>query len=189
MKKKLFFSLFFSIALIFLVSAQEKFGKTLNLGLGVGGYTGYYGYADRSLPVINLNYEFDVANDFTIAPFISYSSYSERYYYGNSNNGYKFYNYRQTIIPIGVKGTYYFDRILSAGSHWDFYLGASLGFAFIRNRWDSDYYGDKNIYRSANPVYLNIHLGAEYHFNNKIGAFLDLSTGVSTVGLAFHGLK
>lgn len=189
MKKHLIFSVILSIMFAVNVSAQEKHGRTLNLGVGVGGYTGYYGYVNRSLPVLTLNYEFDVAKDFTLAPFISYSSYSESFYYGNSNNGYKYYNYRETIIPIGVKGTYYFDRILGAGSHWDFYLGASLGFAIVRNRWDSDYYGDKNIYRSANPVYLDLHLGTEYHFNSKIGAFLDLSTGVSTVGLAFHGLQ
>ncbi|MEQ8535603.1 MAG: hypothetical protein RIB86_27340, partial [Imperialibacter sp.] len=52
--------------------AQESFGNTLNLGLGVGGYSGYYGYIGHSLPVLSLNYEFDVAPNFTLAPFVSF---------------------------------------------------------------------------------------------------------------------
>jgi hypothetical protein len=31
-----------------------------------------------------------------------------------------------------------------------------------------------------------LHVGAEYHLSRKVGLFLDLSTGVSTLGLAFH---
>jgi hypothetical protein len=43
-------------------NAQEKqtpssrFGNTLNLGVGVGGYAGYYGYIGQNLPVFNINY-------------------------------------------------------------------------------------------------------------------------------------
>jgi hypothetical protein len=35
-------------------------------------------------------------------------------------------------------------------------------------------------------LFLDLHLGAEYHLNNRVGLFLDLSTGVSTIGLAIH---
>lgn len=162
-------------------TAQEKHGSTLNLGVGIGGYGGYYKYANRSLPVININYEFDVAKRFTLAPFISFSTFSNDYRDDNNN-----YTYRETVIPIGVKGTYYFDDILQANSKWDFYLAGSLGFAVINSRWDDGYDGDKNYYRRGNPLFLDLHVGTEYHFNNRVGAFLDLSTGVSTIGLAIH---
>ncbi|MBI3233323.1 MAG: hypothetical protein HYZ42_04675 [Bacteroidetes bacterium] len=164
----------------------EKFGQTFNLGIGIGGYSGYYRYVGNSLPVISANYEFDVAKNFTLAPFISYSSYTHAYYWGNKNYPYKYYNFRETVIPIGIKGTYYFDQLVNAGSKWDFYVAGSLGFAIVRTRWDSDYYGDRNYYQNASPLLLDLHIGTEYHFNKKIGAFLDLSTGVSTIGLAFH---
>jgi len=164
----------------------EKFGKTLNLGLGIGGYSGYYGYVGHSLPVLNINYEFDVANSFTLAPFASFYTYTNSYYWGNNKYPYKYYNYRETVIPIGIKGTYYFDRIFEANSNWDFYLAGSLGFAIVNSSWDTDYYGDKNYYHNGNSLFLDIHAGAEYHFNNHIGMFLDLSSGVSTIGLAFH---
>lgn len=161
------------------LSAQKRiFSENysgLNLGLGLGGYYGYYGYYNQALPVFHINYEFDVANSFTLAPFLSFSSYRyDRYYYN------------QTIIPIGVKGTYYFDQLLNANSDWDFYLAGSLGFAIVKSSWDNGYNGDTNYYRDGSPLFLDLHIGTEYHLNNRLGIFLDLSTGVSTVGLAIH---
>jgi len=35
------------------MSGQEKYGKTANLGVGVG----YYGYLNRSVPALYFNYE------------------------------------------------------------------------------------------------------------------------------------
>lgn len=156
-----------------LLAQNEKYGHTLNLGVGIG-YYGYYHHAGRTLPVLDLNYEFDVARNFTLAPFVSLYSYREDEKH-----------YRETIIPVGVKGTYYFDQALNAGSDWDFYLGGSLGFAIKTSTWDDGYSGE-TYYQDVSPLYLNFHLGTEYHLSNKVGLFLDLSTGVSTIGLAIH---
>ena len=180
MKKSIIISLLFVAMLSFNVSAQKanstgSYGNTLNLGLGIG----YYGYVDGSVPVFNINYEFDVAKNFTLAPFISFYSYKK--YWDNNN-----YYYRETIIPIGAKGTYYFDQILNANSNWDFYLAGSLGFAIVNTTWDSRYIGDKGFYDKRSPLFLDLHAGAEYHLSNNVGLFLDLSTGVSTIGLAIH---
>ncbi len=186
MKQLLKKSILFLSILPFGAFAQEKYGNTLNLGLGIGGRYGYYGYASRSLPVLHLNYEFDVAKNFTLAPFISFSSFTNDYYWGNNNNPYRNYTYRETIIPIGLKGSYYFDDLLKANKKWDFYLAGSLGFAIINQSWDNGFNGDKNYYRGGSPLFLDLHIGTEYHFNSKLGAFLDLSSGVSTIGLAIH---
>lgn len=182
MKKTLLAIFAFLVVFTLQTKAQEKYGSTLNLGIGAG-YYGYYGYVGRTLPVINVNYEFDVNKNFTLAPSISFYSYSNRYYYDRNN---RFYEYRETVIPIAVKGSYYFDDLLEAGGDWDFYLAGSLGFAIVNSRWDNDYPGDRNIYREASPLFIDLHLGTEYHFNDNIGAFLDLSTGVSTIGIAIH---
>lgn len=160
----------------------ENYGHTLNLGLGLG----YYGYVGHSLPVLHVDYEFDVAKSFTLAPFIGYYSYSENYYWGNPHYPYKNYSYRETVIPLGVKATYYFDRILGASPKWDFYLAGSLGFAIVNRSWDNDYYGDKSVSGGATPLYIDLHIGTEYHISRKAGLFLDLSTGVSTVGVGIH---
>jgi len=181
MKTKTFVAI--SLALVLSVSAlsaqtrhrtySEGYGHTLNLGLGIGGYSGYYGYIGHTLPVFSANYEFDVAQSFTLAPFATLYSYSDA-------------NYRETVIPLGVKGTYYFDKLFNAGRDWDFYGAGSLGFALRTTTWDANYNGDRTYYSEASPLFLDLHIGTEYHFNNHIGAFLDLSTGVSTIGIAIH---
>lgn len=191
MKKTIIILLFIQSILSIDISAQvaytpEKFGKTLNLGVGLGGYAGYYGYVGHSLPVLHLDYEFDVAKNFTLAPFVSFYSYRTGYYWGDKNSPYKNYYYRETVIPIGAKGTYYFDQLFKANPKWDFYLAGSIGYAIVSTTWDSDYYGDREYYHHGSPLFLDIHAGAEYHFNSHVGAFLDISSGVSTIGLAIH---
>ncbi len=191
MKKQILFSLFLFTALSFNAVAQDKdyteqYGHTLNVGVGIGGYAGYYGYIGHTLPVIHLDYEFDVARSFTLAPFIDYYSFTDEYYWGDKNNPYQYYAYHETVVPIGVKGTYYFDRLLHAGPAWDFYLAGSLGFAIVSSSWQDGYYGDRNYYQAPSPLFLDLHIGTEYHISRKLGVFLDLSTGVSTIGLAIH---
>ena len=163
-------------------STGEKYGKTLNAGLGIG----YYGYFGHTTPVIHADFEFDVAKNFTLAPFITYYSYQNYYYWGNPRYPYRDYYYRQTVIPIGVKGTYYFDQLLNAGSKWDFYLAASLGFAIRKTTWENGYYGETVVQNGSSGLYLDAHIGAEYHLTQKAGLFLDLSTGFSTFGVAIH---
>jgi len=169
------------------VSDHEKYGKTLNLGAGVG----YYGYIGHPVPVGSLNFEFDVARNFTLAPFVGFYAYRTYYYWGDPDKSYqdpsyRQYSYQTITVPAGLKGTYYFDELFHAHSDWDFYAAASAGFIFRSVLWDSDYYGNRNVYKSYSPLYLNAHIGAEYHINKKTGIFLDLSTGVSTFGLALH---
>lgn len=175
----------FIIALIILtlgsnLSAQEsnyseRHGGALNLGLGIGGYYGYYGYIGHALPILDINYEFGIARNFTLAPFITL--YSD--YYSN--------NYTAIVTPIGVKGSYYLDELFHAGSNWDFYVAGSLGIALVvSTSWNANYIGDRTYYASSHPLFLALHLGTEYHVSRNIGLFLDLSTGVSTIGIAIH---
>jgi hypothetical protein len=163
-------------------TAPEKYGKTLNMGAGIG----YYGYLGQTAPVGTINFEFDIAKNFTLAPFIGFYSYQRNYYWGDKNSPYRSYSYRTVVVPVGVKGTYYFDQLFHANPKWDFYAAASVGFAFRNTVWENGYYGDRNVYQTASPLYLDAHIGAEFHMTQKAGLFLDLSTGVSTFGLAIH---
>ena len=142
----------------------EQFGNTLNLGLGLG-YGGIGGG-----PGLLVIYELGVAKNFTIAPFIGFQTYSAP-------------KYRHSIIPIGAKGTYYFDELLKAPAEWDFYLAASLGYSVNNISYDAAYVGPgvSNTY-----LFLVGHIGAEYHVSNKVGIFLDLGSGLSTLGVAIH---
>ncbi len=185
--KSIFLSLFFLMIFASTLSAQdisspETFGRTLNLGVGLG----YYGYAGHPMPAFHADYEIDVTKNFTLAPFVTYYAYDSYYYWGDQNNTYRNYDYRQTVIPTGVKGTYYFDRLLNAGSHWDFYLAGSLGFAIRINQWEDGYQGENNIQGSSSGPYFDGHIGSEYHLTKRLGLVLDISTGISTFGLAVH---
>jgi hypothetical protein len=161
------------------LQAQEKYGKTLNLGVGLG----YYGNA--TLPALHLNYEFDVFKNFTLAPFVSYLTHKNYYYGYDKRYGTKNYYYRETMIPIGLKGSYYFDELFNAGEKWDFYAAASAGFALRTVSW-VDEFEDKGVIGDPSPLYVTLHIGSELHLSEKAGLFLDLSTGMSTFGVAFH---
>ena len=192
MKKLTILSILFLTLIVNNTSAQdkpaaEKYGKTLNLGAGIG----YYGHIGQTLPVGMLNFEFDVARNFTLAPFVGFYTYQNNYYWGNPNKpnydeSYRLYSYRTTAVPVGAKGTYYFDQLFRANSKWDFYAAGSVGFVFRKTVWENGYYGETHVHQSASPLYLDAHIGAEYHMTEKAGLFLDLSTGVSTFGFAIH---
>lgn len=187
MKTKILTFLFASLLITINISAQEnntseKFGSALNIGIGAG----YYGYVGYSIPVLHANYEFDIEKNLTLAPFVTIYTYEKDYFWDNKNYPSKYYFYRVTVIPIGVKGSYYFDQLLNANSKWDFYASGSAGFAIKNVNWESGFYGDKSIEHGSSRLYLDIHIGSEYHLNNKLGLFLDLSSGISTLGLAVH---
>jgi len=120
----------------------EKFGITHNLGIGLG----YYGYVEHPLPVLHADFEFDVVRNFTLAPFINFYSYRNQYYHDRN-----YYYYYETVIPIGVKATYYFDELLKANPHWDFYLAGSLGFAIRNSLLIIIYHGQFTLYHSHHP--------------------------------------
>jgi len=163
-------------------TGSEKYGKTLNLGLGFRPYTNQ----NYISPAFHLNYEFDIAKNLTLAPFISLYQYKSRYYWGGPNSPYRDYRYKQTIIPVGVKVSYYFDQLFKAGSDWDFYAAGSGGIEFRTTTWEDGYYGETTAVSSSARLYLAAHFGAEYHVNQKIGFYLDLSTNISTIGIAIH---
>jgi hypothetical protein len=162
--------------------SQENYGNTLNLGAGIG----YYGYIGHPVPNLNLNYEFDLPGDFTLAPFIGFYTYTNSQYWGDPYQPYRYYTYRETVVPVGLKLAYYFDELFQAGPKWDFYAAASAGFAVRSVSWEDNYDGNRTLSNDASPLYLNLHIGARYDFTPRTGIFLDLSTGVSSVGLSFH---
>jgi len=160
---------------------REMFGPTINIGAGIG----YYGYAGRPAPAVMANVELDIARNITLAPFIGFYTYANDYYWGSYDYPYRYYSYRETVVPVGVKGAYYFDQLFQAGEKWDFYAAASVGFAFHSVTWDNGYYGSRDVVSGPGPLYGTAHIGSRLHITQGFGLFLDLSTGFSTFGLSF----
>jgi len=141
------------------------------------------------MPVFHIDYENNITKNFTLAPFLSLYTYSNGYYRSTSCDQtlpLKYFTYHETVIPIGAKGTFYFDKLLNTGSRWDFSAAGSIGIAIINSSWTNGYDGEMNYFHSSNPLFLDAHIGTEYHINKTIGVFLDISSGVSTVGIAIH---
>ncbi|MCW3086177.1 MAG: hypothetical protein JWP12_3543 [Bacteroidetes bacterium] len=160
----------------------EVHGKTLNLSVG----TGFYGYVGHPLVQGTINYEFGIARNFTLAPTVGMFTYSDGNYWGDDSHVNRYYTYRETYIPMGLKLSYYFDELFGAGPKWDFYIGTSAGYVYRNTHWESGYQGDTTVKNKVDSYYIGMHLGAEYHLNNTTGIFADLSNTVSTIGLGIH---
>lgn len=158
-------------------NTQESYGNTANIGIGLGHRNVYR----ASFPIIHFNYEFDVIEDITLAPFITLVHYR----YINKWNGKK-YRYNSWTIPIGLKGSYYFDDFLNLDSKFDIYGGGSIGFNIFTGGWNDGAYDGPDYDGGFSQLYLDINIGAEFHLNSKIGLILDLSTGISTFGISIH---
>lgn len=158
---------------------SEPMGRAFNAGMGPG----YFGGLQLPAPYTTINYEYEVAGYTTIAPFLGFASYrSAPQVLGGKN-----YYYRATILPVGIKATYYLDKLLHIPCRWDVYVAGSAGYAFTTKEWDYGYPGTDDAVPGITPHFLLLHLGAEYHVSKRTGLFADVSTGVATFGFAIHG--
>jgi len=161
----------------------EHHGRVFNVSVGLS----YYGYIGHPLALGNINYEFGVNRNFTLGPTVSvFATTTYNNYWGDEAHPTHDYFYRETYVPMGLKGTYYFDDVLGAGSRWDFYAGASAGYVYRSITWENGYGGDTSVEKKGKSYFIAAHLGTEFHVNRFAGVFVDLSTSVSTIGVAVH---
>jgi len=128
------------VALSGTVYAQENHGNSLNV---------FVKFGDNSS--ISANYEFSVAKDITVSP-------EARIWFSGDND-----------LALGVRGDYYFDRLLKLAEPWDIWGGVDLGFVVSGNEYKDD-------------MDLNIHIGGEYKFNDMWGIILELGGGTTAAG-------
>jgi len=83
------------------LNAQEVY-EALNMKIDIGSIFG-----------INVNYEFDIADQITVAPVALIDFDGD--------------------FGIGARGAYYFDEIFSLTEPWDTYAGLELGYRFTNN--------------------------------------------------------
>jgi len=164
--------------------SSEYYGHSLNAGIGYS----YYRYVGYSVPVWRADYEFQIDHHLTVAPLVAMYSYKGDYVWGDeSSNEFRAYDYEETVIPVALKVTRYFDDLLFAcANKWDIYASGSLGYILRKRTWEPGYTGRKDIEPGTGPMYLDFHVGTEYHLTKTLGLQLDLSTGMTTLGLAFH---
>lgn len=155
-------------------SAQFKEGdKLLNIGIGLNSYY------SAGTP-ISASFEVGVSKVVSVGGLIDYVGTSYAYPGGSTSF---------SALYIGARGSYHFNDLLNLRSKdWDIYGGASLGYRSFS--WSDTNIGNGlslgGSYSSG--VFLGIHAGAKYYFNQKVGAFLELGGGGSgniRLGVAF----
>lgn len=165
------------VAMVFSVtfaSAQARYDKgdvLLNAGIGLG----YY-YAG-GVPLL-VSAEFAVSDVFSVGPYLGYTSYSHRYYFGTN------YNYKYSFFDLGVRGSYHFSELFEIRNEKvDVYGGAFLG--FVMSSYSGNGYGDYDPYDGG--LRLGIHFGARYFFSDKVAGYGELGYGIAplSLGLTF----
>ncbi len=159
----------------------ESYGNTVNVGLSLA----YYKFVGEAVPAVRINYEIDVAEDITVAPFVGYFGFHSFAFPDKNSPLYRHY-YREIVMPMGATGYYYFDGLLGDHEAWDFYAGLSLGIQYRRKTWTDGYVGASTVAKNTADFYYDGHIGVEYHLSSKIGAYLDLSKGMTMFGIGVH---
>lgn len=166
MKKFFAIIALFSLSLVATKSlaqmAIDKGTKFVNLGIGIGGA----GYLGSSALGFNAAADFGITKNITVGPSVGYRSY------GNS------FGYSLSAFDIGARGSYHFNELLNTPENVDLYAG--LGLTYFGYSGDG-FVGD------ASFIYIPFHLGGRYMFAEKLGAFAELGSAVSTlrVGVTF----
>lgn len=81
------------------------------------------------------SFDFRADDNITVGPEVSFRRYKENYEDLNGNP----YDFRHSIIAVGVNGNYHFNAMLNIPSYIDFYTG--LTFAYFLWLSPSDYLG------------------------------------------------
>jgi len=165
MKKIIIISLFFLTVLCFNISAQEitssgKNGNNFNIGLGIGGNSGYNGFG-QSLTAFHISYKFNTAKKIALAPAGDLYTYRIKFNWGDDKQGYpyKHYYFLKTVIPVDDKSLNYFDQLFKVNSGWDFYQADLSDNATVNSSVDNDYLGVElslNL-SSGSTINLSIH--------------------------------
>ncbi len=132
----------FIFALLMLFGFNNLFAQAvpqLNFGLGFNSGGG--------LPIY-VSYDFPVHNDVSIAPIVQTDL--------NLN-----------WFTLGVKGDYYFDRLLKLPSEWDVYGGANLGVDFFLDGY------------SSNTLDMGLQIGGRWRWNKIWALNLEFAGGTS----------
>ena len=134
--------------------AIDKGTKFVNLGIGLGG-----AYSYGSALGFNAAADFGVAKNITVGGVVGYRSF------GDGVGGY----------DLGARGSYHFNDLLSTPETVDLYAGIGLTYF--------GYTGLSGVGYNLSFISVPIHIGGRYFFSEKLGAFAELGSAVSTLKL------
>lgn len=96
------------------------------------------------------------------------------------------FDWKYTYLLFGARGSYHLNEALKiANPNVDVYAGAGLlyrrySFKYTHNEPDMEEY---HLNSSGGEIDFELHAGARYFFNSKVGAFAELGYGISPLQL------
>ncbi|MBC8155615.1 MAG: hypothetical protein H7Z72_22230 [Bacteroidetes bacterium] len=141
--------------------AIDKGTKFINLGIGVGGGGGVGGVAFGG------SLDFGVAPNITVGAQVAYRSF---------DYGFTGFNGNVSYLYLAARGSYHFNELLNLSTDKaDLYAGIGLGY---QNVSYSDSFGAGfNTFGSG--IFVPLHLGGRYFFNEKLGGFVEVGDGIA----------
>ena len=128
----------------------------LSLGLGIYSVSAQenYGGAINAFVKFGDNSSISANYEFQVANNVTVSPEARIWFSGEND------------LAIGGRADYYFDSLLGLNEPWDIWGGADAGFVL----------GD------GDDFSINLHIGAEYKFNETWGLILEFGGGTTTAG-------
>ena len=110
-----------------------------------------YAQTNRQLNfgLIGISYELPINSEIAVAPFAGT-------------------NINLSFLTLGVKGNYYFDKLLDLPQEFDFYGGINAGYALAVDN------------SSTNDFDIGLQLGGRWFWNDKWGLYLEFGGGKIT---------
>lgn len=194
--KKITLILLFALCITTINQAQNLFDKGANvvsLGIGIGGYSPYWGGGYSQSPYFNLAFDHSVYTfpeiknlSIGVGGYVGYKTISYVFngsWFDKNNN---FHNNsvteRWNYFSLGVRPTIHYTF---EGTKFETYAGIPLGYVMV-----SYSYSDPAFY--ANSSYgsyfgFGFLAGGRYYFSDKIAAFAELGWGLSylNIGASF----
>ncbi len=172
--------------------AFKKGDKLVNIGLGLGAYTVKEGlfsvYTAHSGVGIGASAEYGITDDISAGPLVGFSKYSRAASQNAVGGGMNF-------LHFGGRASYHLGNILKIKDEKiDLYAGAGIGLRFFTLSIDgitgADLAEIKAEYKKGigiSTLFIPIHVGGRYYFNNNMAAFAELGTGFSVFqgGISF----
>ncbi|MFM7769624.1 MAG: hypothetical protein ACKO8Q_03630 [Bacteroidota bacterium] len=180
MKKNLFLTLFTTVLAISSGFSQFEVGsKSLNLGLGFGGYLDYSSTGNfTSSPTLFASYDQGIIDNIGpgtigIGGFAAYKTASWSYDYGTYND-----NAKWTDFVIGARGTYHYPIGVEK---LDLYGVVNLGLVMESYKYNSTYPGfvSSNYDYNDSFLYYAANVGATYQVSPKFGVFAEVGYDIA----------
>ena len=169
------------------LTAQESFLKrqptnfakgVQNLHVGIG-FPAIIGEGSTQIPPVHVSYERGITDHISVGGYLGYTSTKSRTDFLDGELVAKY-----SYVIIGARGSYHVQLV----DKLDTYGGLMLGYNIASGKVTAtdDVFSGTLGSAAAGGVALAAHIGANYMFNEKMGAFAEIGYGVAALNVGLN---